>query len=144
MWAMFANGATEENQCSHFFAAAVAVVIVNLIKRAALWSISHRIHSVTQRQNPLHILKLRTERRNCFERPIFVGIANQLKRPVLLRSEDVAVGVKGHRDQRASLLIGDKPLDGKFGIHEKPRSFVGNNDLIAPWKHATEWPVNFR
>ena len=92
----------------------------------------------------MHVLELVAKRLHRFERAVAIGVADQEQRSAFLRRQDVALGVEGHRDQRAGLLVGHHPLDGELGIDHEPRAFVRDHDFVAPRQHAAERAVDFR
>ena len=73
-------------------AAAVVVLVDDLVERAAVGPFAHGEHAVAQRQDALHVFDFLAERRDGFEFAVAIGVADQDERAAFLRGQDVAVG----------------------------------------------------
>ena len=51
--------------------------------------------------------------------------------------------IEFHGDERAGLFVGYEPFDGKLGIDQESRAFVGDDDFVAPRQDAAERAVDF-
>ena len=127
----------------HAVAAAVVVLIDNLINGAALRPFADRVNTRAERQHALDVLDLVADTASTVSN-VPSRLVSRIKSmpPALARSQDVARRVERHRDQRAGLLVGDEPLDGEFGIDQKPRAFVGDHHFIAPRQRGAQRAID--
>ena len=92
VWPVLADVAAELDDRGDLIAAAVVVLVDDLVQRAAARAFADGVHAVAQRQDALDVFDFVAERGDGLELAVVVRVADQQQRPAFLGRQDAAIG----------------------------------------------------